>query len=92
MLTHTNSSQHALYNKNNPVLEIHIITVQEALTLNQKTLIQVVIFDNESQPWRLFGWSLSESTLLTQLLIFRLWRREVLMSYFIALFQEVSPC
>lgn len=48
-------------------------------------------FDNGSPPSRLFGLPLSDAALLTQLLIFCLRRREVLMSYFIARFEEVSP-
>lgn len=50
-------------------------------------------FDNEfSAVEVILVLSLSETASLTQLLIFRLGRREVLMSYFIALLQEVSPC
>lgn len=65
--------------------------MQGALTLNLEKLDKRDDFDNESKLSRLCGLSLSESALVTQLLISSLKRREVLMSYFIACLEEVSP-
>lgn len=74
------------------VIKIHVITDALGFDIESEKLDKGGDFDNESLPLRLFGLSLSESTLFTELLIFCLRRREVLMSYFIACFEEVSPC
>lgn len=85
MLTHTNSLPHALYNHGTGSAGGFDI---ESENRDKKGVISIT---NPSCRGYLVL-SLSESALLTQLLIFCLRRREVLMSYFIALFREVSPC
>lgn len=92
----TRSLPYALYDELHPgkilVIEIPVFSdMQRGFDIESEKLDKRDDFDKESPPSRLFGLSLSESALLTQLLIFCLRRREVLMSYFIACFEEVSP-
>lgn len=103
MLTLATSSPHTLYNqapfrgtggKRIPVIKIHVVTGSAGgFDIESQNLDKGGDFDNEfSAVEVILVLSLSETASLTQLLIFCLGRREVLMSYFIALFQEVSPC